>query len=260
MSSVSSPSPIIVGYTCKLREDALDMLAEPVAPKTYKKPESIAEWQAEQRLLLSSEGSGLKITGQIARFVAVDLRGGSIIDSETAKRLYSDEPEGVTFARWLLETREYQLHFPDKPRGGDYGVAFYGFNLKPFFRVLGVECSTAGFPIPMGLWYANDMIYDPYDMLVENDHNGLWRKMFPLAKVLLRGGLSLKRDYVMGTNPMIDTKVAMEMMFRFGLVGNADLDALGEVLRSKAFTDASETRKETAPKQKRSTKKKKGTG
>lgn len=205
---------------------------EPAPPKAYKKPEVIDAWLQDKRDQFKDESPFLKITGQLQEIVAVDLSAGKIFDT---RRLKHDGPWGVAFARWLLDTRKYRNAFPDQHHGGDYDVAFFGFNLKPFCRVLGVECNTADFEVPLGLWYANDMCFDPYDMLVEADHGGLWREMFPLSKVVARGGLTLKA-YVPGQHPRNDTRVTMELISRFRLVPTLDIANARQILQSKVFS------------------------
>jgi hypothetical protein len=166
-----------VGYKCAPRHDADELVNAPAPPKSYTKQETIDKWLEEKTAEFCAESAELKITGQITHIFAVDLRNGRIFDSEPVVRDMAHEadcePLGCHFARWLLDgDGEYRNEFPDRHCGGDPGVAFYGFNLKPFLRVLGVECNTAGFEVPLGLWYANGAVLDPYDMLVENDHGG----------------------------------------------------------------------------------------
>jgi hypothetical protein len=205
-----------------------------------KKQETIDAWRQEQQNEARAEFPTLKITGEIQEIVAIDLSAGKIFDT---KRLEKEGPWGVAFARWLLDTRGHRDAFPDCHHGGEYGVGFFGFNLKPFVRVLGVECNTADFEVPLGLWYANDMCFDPYDMLVEADRGGRYRDIFPMQKVLARGGLTMKGEsYVTGVSPKNDTRVTMELISRFRLVPTLDLAGARNMLTNKAFsTQALET-------------------
>jgi hypothetical protein len=236
---LDAPAPIIVGYRCTSRDDANDLVEPPTPPKSYTKQETIDKWLEEKVAEFVRESEGLKITGQIDAVFAVDLRNGRVFDSlEVLNALDeqedpSPEPLGCHFARWLLDGEgEYRFEFPDRHRGGDYGVAFYGFNLKPFLRVLGVESNTAGFEVPLGLWYGNEQVYDPYEMLVEA---GPHRSMFPLTKVAKRGGLSL-RNFEPGKDPRSDTRVVMELLCRFRLLSTLDVHQLAEMLGDRTFS------------------------
>jgi hypothetical protein len=233
MSQKKKMSSVVVGYRCEARKDAAEGLLTP-KPR-HKKQETIEAKLAEQMDLFEQKSPGLKLTGQIASVVAVDLTAGKVFDTSTLKK---DGAWGVAFARWLLDTRGYRDAIPDRHHGGEYGVSFFGFNLKPFFRVLGVECNTNGFEVPLGLWYANDMCFDPYMMLTESEHGGLFREMFSLGKVLTRGGLNLGGDgnYVPGQSPKNDTRVVMELISRFRLTNTLDVACAGNALTTKAFS------------------------
>jgi hypothetical protein len=233
---VQNPKPtgssILVGYRCKPRSDYQQSLEALTPPKSYRKQETIDEWLAAKQELFTLQARNLKITGEIAAIFAVDLSAGKIFDTS---KLEKDGPWGIAFARWLLDTRGYRSLFADQPKSGSSGVNFYGFDLKPFLRVLGVECNTAGFEVPLGLWYGNDDCYDPYEMLVESGNDKLFRKLFPLAKVLERGGLKLK-GYRPGLQPQNDTKVVAELVSRFGLIPSMDVAGVRSMLEAKAFT------------------------
>jgi hypothetical protein len=208
---------------------------QPQPPGSYKKQETIDAWLESQNALFAEAAPRLKITGQIKQVFAIDLRQGKLFDSTKVEPSEKNERVGCQFARWLLDVQGYRSCFADETKSRDSYVGLYGFDLKPFLRVLGVECNTAGFEVPLGLWYGNDAVYDPHEMLVEAA-GGPWRQMITLAKIAERCGLSLTEDFVPFKNPAHDSRVVAEFVTRYKLVPTLDAAGAAKLLEAKAFS------------------------
>jgi len=113
--------------------------------------------------------------------------------------------------RWLSQQG---FQFPDYPRDTDMRpCAFYGFDTKPFVRIVGIEAMLGGVNVPTGFWYMNEECFSPYEMLVEAER----RKVFSLSAVCKFAAVSCAPDYETHVGPVEDARIAAELSIRFGL-------------------------------------------
>lgn len=237
------PLPIIIGYTIAERADAREGLQlDDFGAETDK-----TNFKRQDKFLTNI--ASVKLLGQLTRIVAVDANhldpqtkkvvpaffdsAALAYESDFAKAGFRNPSHA--FAGWLLNS-----HGPEKAnrinraiRGGN-DLVFYGFGLKPMFRVLGPECNVdARFPIPLGLWFQNEDCWDPYDMMVESEYRGGdgHPPVIPMEKVLRRVGMRLREGYVQHADAMTDCVLAGEMVYRLGLVSDHDRAELGKLLK-----------------------------
>lgn len=203
-------TPLIVGYTSEPRADA----REGILPCTkYAKADTNATHDKE----LQANEHQIKLLGHITRIVAVDLLKREMLDTNQTTMQTDPKKDGArnpahAFAAWLLG--HYSAYLNSSIRGSNDLVCF-GFNLKPMFRILGPECNVdANFRLPMGLWFANDDLWDPCEMMVESDY----REQIPLAKALQRVGLRGKVGYAANKDAMADSWLAAELVLRYKLI------------------------------------------
>jgi hypothetical protein len=224
------PAPLIVGYTLAKRTDADEGLQ--LADFGYIRPETNAKYLAD----FLRDMHTFRLLGHITRIVAADPWHEAVMDTSNYQLPAKEEPfksPAHAFAYWL--SGAWSNAFPHRMgRGQTRGVEFFGFELKPLLRILGAECVDAQFPLPLSLYYANDEIYDPYDMQVEAEH----RKQIPLAKVLRRVGMRLTEDYRYHVDPLADTILAAEMIYRFNVIPDPRMPAIIAKLRQSVAATA----------------------
>lgn len=167
---------------------------------------------------MRQEAAYSKLTGRITHIMAVDPQGRKTFDSDKMISAATPDP-AAAFAKVLLA--DYPEAFPDLlDYSGPRGVRMFGWGLKPFVRLLGVQCAMAGFPVPLSLWYRNDAVYDPYEVLVEADR----RAYLPLDRVFDMFGVTPDTPpgvtWQVGKNLREDLRLAAELVYRFGLCGS----------------------------------------
>ncbi len=152
-----------------------------------------------------------KLTGSIQDVVAVNISQGARQPLLDTRSLPPAKNRSALFVRWL---NQQGFQFPDYPRDTDMRpCAFYGFDPKPFVRIVGMEAMLGGVDVPTGFWYMNEECISPYEMLVEADR----RKVFPLAGVCKFAAVQCSPDYQTHVDPVEDARIAAELTVRFGL-------------------------------------------
>lgn len=210
--------PIIIGYEMDEREDSRTGLQ--LADFGYAKPETNATKREEFLAALTSGEIRPKMLCRMKRVVALDLARKARLD--TAKLPDGCKNHSHAFLLWLLDAWKSEIE--------DQAVEFYGFDLKPFLRVLGPEGVDAGIQAPRRLWYANDNVYNPYEMLVEAEY----RKQILLPKVLARIGMRLPDTYKPGKDAMADMKLTAAMVFHYRLVSQASREVISDAIALNA--------------------------
>lgn len=226
------PEPILVGYTVGVVESIDEVIDMPGPPSNYG-AEAAEKWRkdpekggkAREEAIYQSAFS--KITGVLLSIFAVDCLKGTIFDSREISKNKDKKAACMSpaeaFLTWLLNSRPNAFRSYPRQLGVEQPqVAFYGFDVKEFVRVLGTECCLAGHTVPVGLWYQNEECFDPYDMLVEADR----RKVFPLPNVLGAVGIATVGDYTPHNDAEEDCRVAAELIHAFGLIAKYDEEKL----------------------------------
>lgn len=209
---MTHPVPIIIGYTSEIMPGAEHNLAAPQPPKNYG-AEAAERWRQDpekggEALANMFHAAGFaKVVGNLTRIYAADPLRKAVFSSDN-----SDNDPAVAFAMWLLDG--YPTAFGSYAGSSERNaVAFYGFDPKPFVRMLGTQCHACGFSVPLRLWYGNQDCFDPYDMLVSSD----FRKFFPVVNLLASIGLSVPRGWSPHKSPKADAAYAAELISAYEL-------------------------------------------
>ena len=106
-------------------------------------------------------------------------------------------------------------------------LTIMGFDPKEFVRVVGTEAILhGGLTVPLGFWYMNESVFDPYDMLVESGRRDLF-DIYSLLKLL---DIPLPAaDWAPHTQALWDTVIAAELIYRnqlYPTLGSTQHDAL----------------------------------
>jgi len=208
------PELIVIGYTIKPRVDLWDILTEPQPPQNYG-ADAAEKWRKEKlpdaKRKVEMAGLFGKLTGSIADIVAVNVSQGANVGLLDTRVLDESANRSVIFMRWLNKQR---FDWPIYPRDSDIRpVALYGFDAKPFSRIVGTEALAAGAKVPIGFWYMNEECFSPYDMLVEAER----RKVFGIGGVCSFAGVACAEGYQPHADPLEDARIAAELTVRFGL-------------------------------------------
>jgi hypothetical protein len=221
--------PIIIGYTLVERPDARESL------QTMDMGYETEKTNEKYRLKFDAVVKETKLLGHITRVVAADSSApGKPAFLDTEKHMVDVAGfanPAHAFAAWLIAL--HGKHISENPRGGCGDLVFFGFNLKPFFRILGPECNVdAKFHTPLGLWHGNDECWDPYEMLVEADYRKEGHpSVIPMHKALKRLGMRLTSDYQAGRNAMADAAMIGEMVYRARIISGDDSVKLAKLLQ-----------------------------
>ena len=208
------PELIVIGYTVRNRPGLWQILGDPQPPGNYG-ADAAEKWRREKLPDVKEkiERAGLfgKLTGSIQDVVAVNISQGARQPLLDTRSLPPAKNRSALFVRWL---NQQGFQFPDYPRDTDMRpCAFYGFDPKPFVRIVGMEAMLGGVDVPTGFWYMNEECISPYEMLVEADR----RKVFPLAGVCKFAAVQCSPDYQTHVDPVEDARIAAELTVRFGL-------------------------------------------
>lgn len=164
MTTIKRPA-IFVGFAATTAGEPAEYLEAPEPPKNYG-PEKQAEWRQKEGALRwqqsIQEAALCKVTGRLQALVAIDPQRKLVLSHA------GPDAAGKFFA-WLAKA------------GYDLAeLVVFGFDSKEFVRVAGVQGLIEGHAVPLGFWYQNDRVYDPYHMLVEDAR----RKYLPLPTLL----------------------------------------------------------------------------
>ena len=214
----SLPCPIIVGYTVKAADGAEKVLDMPQPPSNYG-AEKAEEWRQtkglDARKKALFEAAYSKVTGHIQSVFAVDPVRGEIFNS---KAIPVGKP-AVHFMRWLLSAYPTAFRrYPNRLGLDQNAVALYGFDIKQFVRVCGIEAILNEQKVPIGFWYQNEDVFNPYDMVVESDR----RKLLSLNGLLSSVGISVPEHYRPHDNAQLDARFTAELVHCFELVAAED--------------------------------------
>lgn len=226
----AAPAMLIIGYTAELAEGVEPYLGlENISPPgSMKKPETIAQWTATELPGKQQEArytaQFCKLTGRVSRVVAIDPQKKEVFDTQQ----HPTVDPAVAFVTALMSTYP-KAYSPLLGRSGAPGITAFGFNLKPLFRMLGVQCAIAGEAAPVGLWYQNDALYDPYEVLIESDRRSLvtHEALFKLAGIESGDDLT---NWTPCQQPVVDARLAAELVYKFSLHPTiAEFDAIRAV-------------------------------
>jgi len=175
---------IVVAWSPKEQNDKIadrdvwDILECPSPPKHYGTAAS-EKWHIEKgpaaREAILRELPTYKLTGDIGEIVAIaaSAKKKNVFDSSSLKKGVSPA-EG--FLSWVTSGLGYtwptaiQLTSPTETTPGESTPCLVGFNIKQFVRICGMQATLYGkHRVPLGFWYNNQTILDPYDMCVEVD-------------------------------------------------------------------------------------------
>jgi hypothetical protein len=90
---------------------------------------------------------------------------------------------------------------------------FLGFDPRTFLKMLGLECSTAGAPLPPSVWYATTLHRDVAEALMPAEF-----KHVPLAWVLKRRGIAVPGWERPGVDPELDARVVVNAADQLGFL------------------------------------------
>lgn len=216
---------LIVGYVTEAISDLEKFIKPPVPPKNYG-PEAAEKWLKEKGPERLSEAKALaansKLTGRMREIVAVDPARQAIFVSSAR----CSDPPSVQFLQWL-ETH-YAGSFTTELRDrSEPFLTIMGFNPKEFVRVVGTEAILhGGLTVPLGFWYMNESLFDPYDMLVESSR----RDLFDIYSLLSLLGIDLpSTDWAPHKQALWDAVIAAELIYRnqlYPTLGSTQHDAL----------------------------------
>jgi hypothetical protein len=216
---------LIVGYVAEAIPDLEKYLKPPVPPKNYG-PEAAEKWLKEkgpERLaeakLVAASG---KLTGRMREIVAVDPHREAIFVSNPR----TGEPASVQFLQWV--STHYSGSFTTELRDrSEPLLTIMGFDPKEFVRVVGTEAILhGGLTVPLGFWYMNESVFDPYDMLVESGRRDLF-DIYSLLKLLDVPLPSV--DWAPHKQALWDAVIAAELIYRnqlYPTMGSTQHDAL----------------------------------
>ena len=218
----AAPNFILVGYTCKVDSRIWNYLSQPTAPSNYGE-EAAAKWEREKgavaRQKIEFKAAFSKALGVIDTLYAIDPQRQEVFDG------LEDTNPVINFVDWLL--KGYPNAFPDYLRDNSRRkVAFFGFHVKEFVRMVGAECARQQVDIPRGLWQLNEDCHDPYDKMVEND---LREHLSVTALLNLLGiptGSQPGEPFVPHVSPLNDVRVTQEIITKGQLVHKIDNESL----------------------------------
>ena len=218
----TGPKPIIIGFTSEPISNLWELLESPKPDGriTSKGPEGDEKREASVRQKkeeIEKEAGLEKFTGRITNIFAVDPVSGGIFDSRKQTKI----SPLVSFAAWLL--KRHPGAFPQYGRAtGQRGVALYGFGVKNFVRICGVQAGlTRPNPVvlPLGFWYGNEDCFDPYEMLIEADR----RAITPLCSLLTEAQILHLPGHVPHVDCAEDARLAAELVYSCNMA-NPDYD------------------------------------
>lgn len=216
---------LIVGYVAEAIPDLEKFIKPPVPPKNYG-PEAAEKWLKEKAPERLAEAKALaansKLTGRMREIVAVDPSRQSVFVSSPL----TGDPPSVQFLQWLAT--HYSGSFTTELRDrSEPLLTIMGFDPKEFVRVVGTEAILhGGLSVPLGFWYMNESVFDPYDMLVESSR----RDLFDIYSLLSLLGIDLpSADWAPHKQALWDAVIAAELIYRnqlYPTLGSTQHDAL----------------------------------
>jgi hypothetical protein len=213
------PQLILVGYTAEAIDNLSDYINAPQPPSNYGEAKQ-EEWRnTVGRTKLAeaqAESAFCKLTGRVTSIFAVDPSNRFTFISVASH----EQSPTVQFLQWIQKNYgPLNSLFPASPEASSLerrypGLLFFGFDPKQFVRVVGGEAIREGVPMPLGFWYQNETLYDPYDMLVESNR----RNLFDLYGLLRLLNVKLPRpDWEPHQDAVNDVQIAAELLFRYQL-------------------------------------------
>jgi hypothetical protein len=229
MLMADMPHVVLAAYKTKLRDPTKlrDLMVDPPPDgRIPDKPENAQKRQMsveEKKADFAAEAASLKATGDLAEIQAVNLNGQDLFQSSAA-----GAPAAAAFYEWLSRF----CTFRDVPYGGQApSVLFYGFDLKPLLRLTGVGAIRAGHTPPLGLWYANEACYDPFDMLTETEAIRKQISVQKLCKEAPGGAIECDVNYVPGVDLQHDLRLVTALCLQYRLLPTyATQGLVGETL------------------------------
>lgn len=216
---------LIVGYVAEAIPDLEKFIKPPVPPKNYG-PEAAEKWLKEKAPERLAEAKALaansKLTGRMREIVAVDPARQSVFVSSPL----TGDPPSVQFLQWLAT--HYSGSFTTELRDrSEPLLTIMGFDPKEFVRVVGTEAILhGGLSVPLGFWYMNESVFDPYDMLVESSR----RDLFDIYSLLSLLSIDLpSTDWAPHKQALWDAVLAAELIYRnqlYPTLGSTQHDAL----------------------------------
>ena len=222
------PKKLIAAFTTRAVEMDEGLLQiDLTPPKSYKKPEAIAEWQAEKKAGILAGLKDQPYTGTVDRIWIADPQSKELAKWKYRAPGSGKQPTCVAVRNWILKRYPNAwAHSTHPKRGPDQPqVIFVGFNPRLFLKMLGLECTlpenqgadaSQSNMMPLSMWYTNSDHRDVGEAAKPKEFDLSWQI------VLSRRGIAVKGWNGPGLDVDKDMVVATELATQLGLLAETD--------------------------------------
>jgi hypothetical protein len=168
--SDKAPAKIIIGFKTRLVEGAEKHAPDFKAPANYKDAAKIAEYVATQRAEFLAAAKDMPYTGTLDEVTLVDPKNDKNVIWKYPAADESKPPVAVRVKNYLLKYYPTAWDFNLTRRQPQ--VIFFGFDIKLFLKLVGIECAMPGIakPCPLNLWYGNSDHRDTTEIVMPKDN------------------------------------------------------------------------------------------
>jgi hypothetical protein len=165
-------TPIFVGFTTKAVENVDSLMPKFTGRTGTKDAAKIADQIAEKEAAWREEVANMPYTGQLATVQLIIPSKQVVLTYDIGKR-QGKTPLCVAVASKLLKLFPNAWSRDTHDRGRSPEVAFFGFNIRLFVKMLGLECSLPcnNYPLPPGLWFTNTDHRDIREAVLPKDYD-----------------------------------------------------------------------------------------
>lgn len=226
---------IIAAYSCRAREDVMDVMPEFLPNKGTTNAEKQAEQIEAKRQKFLETASQTPWLADLTGLACVQATEGAIVKFEA--------PAAQSFAAWFNNSPISECFCASGEFSGG-PVRVVGFNTRLLVKILGFEAAACGNPLPHALWYGAD-------------HRDLMHAVLPAeckdvdtSVVLSRLGIqTVPVNYTIGSTVGQDLVLAIELVVKLRLFPQFDY-RLQELLEAViAKTKARKKKKRVGGKQ-----------
>lgn len=207
------PKKLIVAFTTravKLDESLLNFDLTP--PKTHKKPEAIAEWQAARKAQIQAQMKNQPYTGTFERLWIADPANKDLAKWKYRAPGSGKQSVAIAARNWILKRYPNAWDHSTHPTYKSPDVIFLGFNPRLFLKMIGLECTlpqnqgadtTESNMIPLSMWYTNTDHRDVGEAAMPKEFNLSWPLVLAARKILIKGwngpGVDVESDMIVAT-------------------------------------------------------------
>lgn len=216
------PKKLIIAFTTRAVKVDISLLNfDLTPPKSYKKAEAIAEWQATRGAQIEAQLKNQPYTGTFDRLWIADPANKDLAKWKYRAPDSGKQPVSIAARNWIL--KRFPNAWPNSTHPGFKSpeVIFLGFNPRLFLKMLGLECCLpANQPedeaesnlLPLSMWYTNTDHRDVGEAAMPKEFNLTW----PL--VLSQRGIDAGKWAGPGSDVEKDMIVATELSTQLGLL------------------------------------------